>query len=61
MEAPLCEGVCRVNVESEGLSAGIRAMQFFLKTQAGWAENTHAELSLADKSEDRVLTIEVIG
>ena len=54
MEAPLCEGVCRVNVESEGLSAGIRAMQFFLKTQAGWAENTRAELSLADKSEDRV-------
>ena len=37
------------------------AMQFFLKAQAGWAENTHAELSLADKSEDRVLTIEVIG
>jgi|TARA_B110000091_G_C13441409_1_gene320193 hypothetical protein len=36
-------------------------MQFFLKAQAGWAENTHAELSLADKSEDRVLTIEVIG
>ena len=61
MEAPLWEEVCRVNVESEGLSAGIRAMQFFLKTQAGWAENTHVELSLANKSEDRVLTIEVIG
>ena len=61
MEAPLCEEVRRVNVESEGLSAGIRAMQFFLKTQAGWAENTHVELSLANKSEDRVLTIEVIG
>ena len=60
MEPSLCEGVFMVNVESEGLSEGIRAMQFFLKAQAGWAENTHAELSLADKSEDRVLTIEVI-
>jgi hypothetical protein len=61
MEAPLCEGVCRVNVESEGLSAGIRAMQFFLKTQAGWAEKTHIELSQAEKSEDRIWTIEVVG
>ena len=53
--------MCRVNVESEGLSQGIRAMQFFLKAQAGWAEKTHVELSRAGKSGDRVWTIEVVG
>jgi len=50
-----------VNVELEGLSDGIRAMQFFLKAQAGWAEKTHVELSRAGNSGDRVWTIEVVG
>jgi hypothetical protein len=61
MEPSLCEGVFMVNVELEGLSDGIRAMQFFLKAQAGWAEKTHVELSRAGKSGDRVWTIEVVG
>jgi hypothetical protein len=61
MEPSVCEGVFMVNVESEGLSQGIRAMQFFLKAQAGWAEKTHVELSRAGKSGDRVWTIEVVG
>jgi len=61
MEPSLCEGVFRVDVESEGLSEGLRAMQFFLKTEAGWAEKIHIELSQAEKSEDRIWTIEVVG
>ena len=61
MEPSLCEWVCRVNVESEGLNEGIIAMQFFLKAQAGWAEKAHVELARAEKPEDRFWTIESVG
>ena len=61
MEPSLCEGVFMVNVESEGLSEGIRAMQFFLKTQTCWAKNTHVELSRAENQGDRIWSVAIVG
>ena len=36
----------------KALSDDISAMQFYLKTQTGWAETSHVELSRADEPED---------
>jgi len=45
----------------KALGGDIRAVQFFLKTQAGWTEKTHIELSKAEEPEDRHWTVEVVG
>jgi hypothetical protein len=42
----------------KALSGDIRAVQFFLKTQGGWTETSHIELS---KAEDRHWTVEIMG
>jgi len=34
------------------LGGDIKAMQFYLKTQAGWTEKSHIELSKAGEPED---------
>ena len=41
----------------------MRAIQFFLKTQAGWTEKRYFEINQAEteQSEDRTWTIEVVG
>ena len=36
----------------KALSDDISAMQFYLKTQTGWAETSHVELYRADEPED---------
>ena len=45
----------------KALSGDIRAVQFFLKTQGGWTETSHVELSTADEPEDRLWTVEIMG
>jgi len=45
----------------KALGGDIRAMQFFLKTQAGWTEKTHVELSRAEEPEDKHWTVEIMG
>jgi len=45
----------------KAIGSDIRAIQFYLKTQAGWAEQTHVELSRAEEPEDRHWTVEVVG
>ena len=41
----------------------MRAIQFFLKTQAGWTEKRYLEINQSEKeeAEDRTLTIEMVG
>jgi len=39
----------------------MRAIQFFLKTQAGWTEKTHVELSKAEEPEDTHWTVTIVG
>ena len=36
-------------------------IQFFLKTQAGWPEKTHIELSKAEEPVGRHWTVEIMG
>ena len=38
----------------------IRAIQFYLKTQAGWSEKNALELSAAPVEDDKTWTINVI-
>ena len=45
----------------KAIGGDMRAIQFYLKTQAGWTEKTHIELSKAEEPEDRHWTVEVIG
>lgn len=45
----------------KALSGDIRAMQFYLKTQAGWSEKGRLVLSNTDESQDQRWTIELIG
>ena len=39
----------------------MRAIQFFLKTQAGWTEKSHVELSRAEEPVDTQWTVKVMG
>ena len=45
----------------KALDGDIRAMQFYLKTQAGWSEKSRLELSNTDESQDQRWIIELIG
>jgi len=45
----------------KALSGDIRAMQFYLKTQGGWAEKNYIELSKAEVPIDKHWTVEVMG
>ena len=45
----------------KALDGDIRAMQFYLKTQAGWSDKSKRELSDADETQDRRWSIELIG
>ena len=45
----------------KALEGDIRAMQFYLKTQAGWSEKSRSELSKADESQDQSWTVKFIG
>ena len=45
----------------KALSGDIRAVQFYLKTQAGWTEKSHLELSKAEKPIDTQWTVKVMG
>ena len=45
----------------KALEGDIRAMQFYLKTQAGWSGKSRLELSNTDESQDQRWTIELIG
>jgi len=47
-------------LHKKALSADIKAVQFFLKTQAGWAEKNHIELSKAEEPEDTHWTLTVV-
>ena len=44
----------------KALSGDIRAMQFYLKTQAGWSEKKRLELSKSEKPPDQLRTVEII-
>ena len=44
----------------KALDGDIRAMQFYLKTQAGWSEKNKLELSRADEQADKLWTVSVI-
>ena len=44
----------------KALEGDIRAMQFYLKTQAGWSEKNKLELSNAGEQADRLWTVSVI-
>ena len=39
----------------------MRAIQFYLKTQAGWTEKSHIELSKAEEPSDNHMTVEFVG
>ena len=45
----------------KALEGDIRAMQFYLKTLAGWSEKSKLELSNTVESQDQRWTIELIG
>lgn len=45
----------------KALEGDIRAMQFYLKTQAGWSEKSKRDQSNGDESQNRRWTIELIG
>ncbi len=44
----------------KALNGDIRAMQFYLKTQAGWSEKKRLELSKSEKPPDQLRTVEII-
>ena len=45
----------------KALSGDIKAVQFYLKTQAGWTERNHIDLSKAKEPVDRHWTVTVVG
>lgn len=45
----------------KALNGDIRAMQFYLKTQAGWRGKKRLELSKSEKPEDHLRTFQIIG
>ena len=45
----------------KALSGDIKAVQFYLKTQAGWTERNHIELSRAEEPIDTQWTVNVVG
>ena len=45
----------------KALDGDIRAMQFYLKTQAGWSEKRHLELSRTDEPQDQHWTVKIVG
>ena len=45
----------------KALSGDIKAVQFYLKTQAGWTEKTHLKLSKAEEPVDTHWTVTVVG
>ena len=45
----------------KALEGDIRAMQFYLKTQAGWSEKSRSELYKADEPQDQRWTVKIIG
>jgi hypothetical protein len=45
----------------KALDGDIRAMQFYLKTQAGWSEKSRLELSKAEEPENRHWSVEIIS
>ena len=44
----------------KALSGDIKAVQFFLKTQARWIEKSHLELSKAEEPIDTQWTVNVV-
>ena len=44
----------------KAIEGDMRAIQFYLKTQAGWSEKSHIELSRAEEPEDRHWTVTVV-
>ena len=44
----------------KAIDGDMRAIQFYLKTQAGWSEKSHIELSRAEEPEDRTWTVRVV-
>ena len=44
----------------KAIDGDMRAAQFYLKTQAGWSEKSHIELSRAEEPEDRTWTVRVV-
>ena len=45
----------------KALSGDIKAVQFYLKTQAGWTEKSYIELSKAEEPIDTQWTVKVMG
>jgi len=45
----------------KALNGDIRAMQFYLKTKAGWRGKKRLELSKSEKPEDQLRTFQIIG
>ena len=45
----------------KALDGDIRAMQFYLKTQAGWSEKSRLELSGAEELQNMLWTVEVVN
>lgn len=45
----------------KALDGDIRAMQFYLKTQAGWSEKSRLELSRIDEPQDQHWTVKIVG
>ena len=45
----------------KALEGDIRAMQFYLKTQAGWSEKSRLELSGAEELQNMLWTVEVVN
>jgi hypothetical protein len=45
----------------KAISGDVRAMQFYLKTQAGWTETSHIELSKAEEPVDSHRTVTIAG
>jgi len=44
----------------KALSGDIKAVQFYLKTQAGWTEKSYIELSKAEELLDRHWTVTAV-
>ena len=45
----------------KALSGAIKAVQFYLKTQAGWPEKSYIKLSKAEEPIDTQWTVTVVG
>jgi hypothetical protein len=45
----------------KALSGDIKAVQFYLKTQAGWTERNYIELSKSEEPIDTHWTVNVMG